>query len=277
MPTKTIQILGPFKRYSSISECIYCGAIGIELTHEHVLPRGIAGNALIFEKASCKTCAHKFNLEFENTILKQTMYPFRFKIGAPSKKKATWPTAINVLHHRLSGEPSRVQVRAYTQDALPLGLIAPRLRSPKIFTGEAATFLDTVDAWSNINSQELSQLYLSEAPVRVYVGQIDVSKFCRFLAKIAYAYIVGELGKNSFTPLLMPFINGQSQTFTDLVGGDYEIEAATENLHEIAPYVWHSDVDKYICVRLRLFACYGAPTYHLIVGLLHNDIAPTSR
>ena len=47
-----------------VGACIYCGRKDIELSREHVMPRGLGGNwapdgmanALVLKNASCKSC-----------------------------------------------------------------------------------------------------------------------------------------------------------------------------------------------------------------------------
>ena len=45
------------RRYAPVGRCIYCGAFSNALTKEHIIPFGLAGNALVLPKASCQTCA----------------------------------------------------------------------------------------------------------------------------------------------------------------------------------------------------------------------------
>jgi len=235
-----------------------------------VLPYAIAANAIIFKKASCEICAEQFKREFEAYVLSKTLYPFRFKIGAPTRNRKVRPKTLGV-HFALPSPPevpaTIVHTKQFVPAELPLDLIVLRLRPPKILRGEIASEHDKVDAWSNIDKARLVETAGPLRPIRIFVGEIHPLRFARFLAKIAYAYAIAEIGWGQFVPLILPLIFGRTNVVSDLVGGEYDLSPPTKGLHELHHYVTSFGGNNFVCVKLRLFSCYGAPTYHIVVGL----------
>jgi hypothetical protein len=90
----------------------------------------------------------------------------------------------------------------------------------------------------------------------------------RMLAKIGHAYAVAQRGLNSFKPYLLDVIAGRSDDLGNWVGGglDDPAEAASNQQHEVQLGPAHRHGRKHLAVTVRLFACYGAPRYHVIVG-----------
>jgi len=266
------QISDVRKRYPPPSKCIYCGASDKPLFDEHIIPYALAGDAVIFENASCKDCADEFNREFETEVLKHSFEIFRFKIDAPSrsirkrrkKRRISFPVEFGPHH----AEPRTIITDSVELDkhAHPGGMFVLLLRQPKIFSGIAASPNDTVDAWSNYNLEKL-KLIVGEGPVRVHVGPINPLHFARFIAKIGFSYAVAEWGENSFVPIILPLVRGEVDLFTDLVGGDYEIPPPNKHIHELSHYVVENSYGKFLCVRIRLFCFAGSPVYHIVVGL----------
>jgi hypothetical protein len=57
-----------------------------KLHKEHILAFGLAGDSLVLPKASCPTC-QKETEKVETVCLRQLWWPFRTKIGAPTRGK----------------------------------------------------------------------------------------------------------------------------------------------------------------------------------------------
>lgn len=88
------------------------------------------------------------------------------------------------------------------------------------------------------------------------------------LAKIGHAYAVATHAPGSFTPLLLPLLRGEAESFNDVVGGIYEFEPPTPELYRIQ---WlHDRVGShlYLTVKLRLWPFLGSPTYEIVAGAL---------
>ena len=99
-------------------------------------------------------------------------------------------------------------------------------------------------------------------------GGASPQYFARMLAKIAHAYAVAEIGADKFTPLLLDQILGtRAPRIGHLFGSERFNKPATKELHELS---WDketlSDGRAFYVVKIRLFACYGAPTHRVVVG-----------
>lgn len=271
MSTAT-QALG--RRFRGIGECIYCGGKDRPLFEEHIIPFAIAGDAVVFEAASCKQCADDFNKRFEGSVLQRSFEAFRFKIGAPSrsikkkKKRSMIEYPINFIHTTPGFPPLVTETKDVSRQEYPFGFIGLRLRPPKILMNIPASESDLVDGWTNLNGQRLKVLSKAAGRDTVLVGSINPTNFARFLAKIAYSYAVADVGKDSFRPLILPFLKGETNVFTDLVGGDYELPPPNNNMHELQCFVFDANAVTFRFVRLRLFSCYGSPVYHVVVGIV---------
>jgi hypothetical protein len=71
--------------------CIYCGRTKVELTDEHIIPKGFGNiHGDILHKASCKDCA-VITSAFELTMLRENLQPIRtvLQLAARSGKKMT--------------------------------------------------------------------------------------------------------------------------------------------------------------------------------------------
>lgn len=86
------------------------------------------------------------------------------------------------------------------------------------------------------------------------------------LAKIAHATAVGNLGLNAFIPLLPPYILGQDNCLSYIVGGYEADEAPLQVLHETVYEVWPATGAFLVLVKIRLFSQFGGPYVQVLVG-----------
>src|SRR5262245_13576001 len=82
----SIEIATPNQYFEPPGRCIYCRRKSLKLTKEHIIPFGLAANSLVFGKASCVKCAKKTHA-FETFCLRQMWWPFRTRLGIPSRNK----------------------------------------------------------------------------------------------------------------------------------------------------------------------------------------------
>lgn len=275
MDSKFIKIDGPYTQFPSIGECIYCKATGISLTDEHVLPYAIAGHAVVFKKASCRRCAEFFTKEFEQEIISQTLNPVRFKIGAPSRNKKSKPDVYKLPAEEVEGSSYITKEILFDRAGLPIGFVGLKLRLPRIVTGAPAATDEQIEGWGTVNTESIAILRKKYGIKRVYVGKINPLKFGRFLAKIAFSYAIGKYGNSYFKDIISPLLHGKIQEFTDLVGGEYEIQPLPEinpmqplPLHEISEGFFDVKDTRYLAIRIRLFSFLRTPTYYVVVGVI---------
>lgn len=102
---------------------------------------------------------------------------------------------------------------------------------------------------------------------------VDLVRFCQLLAKIAHVAAVAELGYDSFDHFLTGFIRtdvpkgAPSATHFDYVGCISEPRVpASDDLHEVEVGIIAWAGTTMLGARVRLFAKYGFPSYHIAVG-----------
>src|SRR5262245_41775945 len=96
-----IEIATPPKRYRPAGRCIYCGRRATKLSKEHIIPYGLAANSLVLPSASCRRCQQQTR-DFETICLRHMWWPFRTRIGAPSRGKEK-PTEFELKNIRVRG------------------------------------------------------------------------------------------------------------------------------------------------------------------------------
>jgi hypothetical protein len=110
--------------------------------------------------------------------------------------------------------------------------------------------------------------------VRLNPKGFGAMPFARFLAKMAHAFAVGEIGINGFHPTLCPIILEREPHFVfHYVGSGAGDEPASTRLHELSIRRQKQllatpggSVRDLFVVRIRLFARHGSPTHYIVVG-----------
>ena len=69
--------------------CIYCGARGVRLTDEHIVPYSLGG-AHVLKEASCDTCAD-ITKKFEQKVARDLLGDARTSFDAPSRRRQQRP------------------------------------------------------------------------------------------------------------------------------------------------------------------------------------------
>ena len=100
----------------------------------------------------------------------------------------------------------------------------------------------------------------------IQIGQINPYQFAQLLAKIAYGFAIGQWGYGSFKPIIHPLLKGDAATWTDLVGGDYDIPDPEPETFSLETYLVLGQSARYLCVRIRLWSFVGTPVYRVVVG-----------
>jgi hypothetical protein len=103
----------------------------------------------------------------------------------------------------------------------------------------------------------------------VRLGSIRELDFARMLAKTAHAYAFAKCGPDTFEPMLLDFILGDAENASYLVGGDPGPPPdQPDTMHDIFPIACRVEPSgaEYLLVAIRLFAFWGMPRYHVVVG-----------
>jgi hypothetical protein len=246
--------------------CIYCGATGLPLTDEHVLLDGLGGGHVLLE-ASCRDCANLINREFESYVLRVLLGPFREKFGIRSgnskKKRRPRPPQKLVLN-----KPDGSIVTVYPEkENMPPLLFLPIFERPGLLTGSLGNTL----TWGMFQFPWEMRKYLQHhGAVSVQTPPIDNIKFARWIAKIAHAFGVTQLG-DAFEPVLPRIIRGDASNILDFVGG---VPEETERrqpgyLLGVGQATDAHGADVAIAL-IRIFAQVAAPLYMAVLGPLNR-------
>lgn len=255
------------KDFPPVNRCIYCGGIG-DLTKEHVVPLGIAGNSLVLERASCRACA-KITGGIEGAVLEGALGILREKFSSPTRHKSrrTGMSRRNLARLDEHGEWVGIGTVDVPVEQLPAICIFPQLNAPRIFAPPDAGAGWTGEFWLWQEHVETpAPIASSTDGASIHVGKVNPELFARFLAKIAHGYAVAYLGVDGFTPFLPGLILDDSSDPFLYVGGYSEPPADPAALHQFEQGHAVLGGTKYALVRIRLFASLGAPEYVVVAG-----------
>jgi hypothetical protein len=275
MPLLTIESYTP---KPPIGRCIYCGTTDGPLTDEHVLPRGLRGQLILYE-ASCSTCQRLINT-FETAVLHKTWGLARTKLDFPTYNKRGRPRSARVdLQHW-----DTVVTRDIPIADAPAFIVLPRWHPPGYFTGldipvgympakatpdgrpDTCVIPADAGAVDRLKDSSLATGLRMVLPVTIY-------SLARLLAKIAYGYIVYTYGMGQLAEVfVLPGILGQREDLARWVGGsepsvlDSAVPYSPPRLHQVA----HAVDGDLVQVFIRLFARMDpqAPEYGVVVGRL---------
>jgi hypothetical protein len=273
-----IRIVTVPHRYVPIGHCIYCGTYANKLHKEHILPFGLAGDSLVLPKASCPTC-QKETEKVETICLRQLWWPFRTKIGAPTRGKEV-PEKFLLRRMRVNNyDRENDVITSYTQlstddlkpEEFPLFYLTFAFPPPGILEGRQSSEDVEYRGWCRIDDSEFKKVAARDKEgFRLAPGRPEA--VCRMLAKIAHSYAEAEFGSELFKPVLTDYIRGAPTDRLQWVGGCEPIPPATSALHEIEITQETVRETTYLVINIRLFACIGAPKYRVVIGELFRPL-----
>jgi hypothetical protein len=254
-------------KYKPVGKCIYCGRNSLQLSDEHIIAEAIGGN-VILPKASCHRCS-KITTKLEGHCFRGTLGAFRVQTKSPSKRTKQRPSSYKLTVQDENGSFSQLDIPI---ESYPAFLMLPKFNSmPKILSGEHIDPAITCDAWAHVTKPNpVIGTYKT-----IVSGPFNANRWLRMLAKIAHSYAIAELGLSAFKPLLPKLILGHKSATLELFGciGD-TIPPAEDigkgithhRIHLISAKKSDNSEVEYLVADLRLFANYGSPQYHIVVG-----------
>jgi hypothetical protein len=255
--------------YPPLWKCMYCEAVGVPLSTEHIIPAGLGGQ-LVLPRSSCEAC-RRTTRNFETTCLRTIMGNARVHFQYPTKNPERRPDKLKAKV-RIKDRIATVEVAVKDHPAA-LHLIAfdePRImRADHIPRGQ---FIG--HPWYYpINFNPERDLAKGITGLRVSFQPLV---FSRMLAKIAHGYATAIVGLDAFTPLATELIRGLSDNAPYLVGG--EMAAGTDPLpgvlYDLNLERRLEGENEYLVSRIRIFSHLGAPRYHVVVGKLGDGQCP---
>lgn len=250
-----------------IGKCIYCGASGDGLGKEHAIPYGLNGPWTLL-RASCSRCAD-ITHRFERDTLRSLLSPVRTVLAMQSRRPRLRPRSLalvlesNGVQRTIQVPPNEFPLYLPTPLFPPPGCLTGALQSPGIST--QLKFLHLAGP----SLEEVVKRYAADfAGARLNFSPLD---FARTLAKIAFTAAVYVVGLSPFTKTpIRRVILGEDSSVSHWVGswtGEPVNEA--KGLHAMKVRASGTDIH----VILRLFAQFGAPEYHVVLGPADPEFA----
>ena len=259
--------------------CIYCGATDVPLADEHIVPKALTGNGVIFRKASCKACEGIIN-PFEQFVLRRTYGNLRVQIDAPTRRpkdrKMTIDHPFILLdeHRRVKGRWT-VQTAWNKSPVLCPSWVAPW---PGLLVGRDPSPIVAGQKW--LYEDHLLDAFIHkvrrffQAHGAMYeAGKIDGGGFLRFIAKMAHGYAVATKGYESFDWLTQGIILGTDPNISHLVGGEPHVPPGDKETGAAVKFEVGEPTDElpYLLIKVRLFEFLGTPEHIVVVGRRRAD------
>jgi hypothetical protein len=263
------------KSYDPVNQCIYCGAQGVPLSKEHLIPYSLNGKHVL-PKASCAAHAEitsSLELDFSRTAYGI----YRAENGISSRKKKRLAESLSKTVE-LEGERfdgTKVMVEVPIGKAPPVPVVI-RLNAPGILTGaapdaEGECRMDlppTPDPRLRAlrESLGLKSLYSS-------VATVPFTNILRVLAKIAHSYAVAELGVNGFRPVLLDLIlTGPGSVALWHYIGEHDPPAA-QSESELELRYLRIGTEIWVVVDISFHFFPRMPKYQVFVGTVKDGMA----
>ncbi len=252
--------------FSSIGKCIYCGFSEGRLTDEHIIPLSMGG-VQIMKEASCDSCAtitSRFELKFARDIFGD----FRTKYKLPSRKNKKRPD----LKFVNTGNGNGIMV-PFSEFPAPTYM----LKCTKAgILNNISSNADMSYWWQIVmitNYSELDKFTEKYGSDVTYRFRHSPKEFAQTLAKIAHSYVMAHWGKYEFEKLALDLILGKSENLSYVVGGSLEIMPSVQDAGHLLGIEFLTNSNRnllLIIVNIRLFASFGTPNYHVVVGKVED-------
>lgn len=248
-----------------LGECIYCGTVDGELTREHAVPYGLNGPWTLL-RASCPVCADVTH-RFERDALKGLFPALRAVMAFQTRRPRDRPRVLPlVVENR--GQQRVVQLPL---DDYPVYLPCPIWSEPGILSQRRDTPTGFRLEFRHLAGPTFEAVAERFQPCDFVGARLSFSpgEFARMIAKAAYCAAVHALG---VAPLrrspVRSAILGHDRNAARWVGlwlgpemnaqcglHGIQIRASGAQLHAV----------------VRLFAQFGAPEYHVVLGEADDD------
>jgi hypothetical protein len=233
---------------------------------------GLGGTIELLE-ASCRKCESTTSA-FEAKVIQSIFDIPRRALGVRTRAKTANPR----LPFKVVVGGADVELRV-PFDVHPKLLLMPHYGAPNIVSGLPPERCNLSGVWfhyfkdSGLTPTDLK----AQGHEGAYSPPLDTVSFAQFLAKIAHAFAVSQVGFRAFKPFLCEALRtdfGKKGVWAEryhFVGGRPDNYPASSALHELG-ILLTKPIDKWlVVVRIRLFACLGAPIYLVAVGALPGE------
>ena len=254
-----------------IGECIYCGSRAEPLSREHAVPYGLNGPWTLL-RASCSSCAiitHKF----ERDSLRDLWLPIRAVLQLNTRRPQDRPRALPLILES-NGIRRTIDVPiAEFPGYLPIPVFPP----PGIVVGRSREErVDPTFQFQHVRGPTFETV-AARFPGTDFVGgrvTLKPEMYARMLAKIAYCAAVHAIGIAPVrrSPLRDVILGIDRDVFHWVGSWQGEQMNDSKGLHSMQLHASGSDLH----VILRLFAQFGAPEYHVSLGVADEAFVASS-
>lgn len=253
------------RRLPPIGKCIYCGTTKAPLGREHPIPLGMGGDVILPE-ASCAPCAAVTG-GIEQRVMRTMWGPFRTLANFPTRHPKDRPKRLKLDVEYTDGRADQIMVKPEEYPAMLNLPIFPPARALRGLPDNGRTPVNVVN-WSWVDNDSLAAL--ANYDIKTFHSDpVDSHKLVQMLAKIAHCQATIEYGVGGFQPLVLDLIFGRNECMNLFVGcGNAPQSPPDPELHNVRSFT-HNEHGM-ILIEIRLFACLGAPRYHVVAGLKHG-------
>ena len=255
---------GPTK-YPTKGVCIYCGAVGIRLTDEHIIAKSLGGQHVI-DDASCDECA-KITKRFEEDVAREMWGDARIAFNAPSRRKNKRPRHVYLPDPKFPHDRGKDLKVAYAD--YPAVMVFYQMHRAGILQGLPED-VDISGSWllQSVFDSAKAKAFDQRFPGRLTARFRHVPEsFGRLVAKIGYCQALTLLDPGEFRPICLPYILGKKRNVSFVVGGRFEIPSPNAALGYSMSTFTFGKYDRLMIVsEVRLFANAHTPIYHVVVG-----------
>lgn len=253
--------------YPSRGLCIYCGATGVTLTDEHIVPLSLGG-VHVLRCASCGGCAD-ITKKFEQKIARDLWGDARTAFDAPSRRKKQRPSVIMLTDPTAPAAQIAVPAREYSA-----GFVFYTMGLAGILQGLPET-TDISGSWQMvvIDDDRRRAEFLKKNDGKLVIKFRHVPQdFGRLLIKIAYCQVLTTLDPGDFRPFCLPYILGTRQNVSYLVGNSPGQPAPTPDIgYSLTTGSIPIPGALLLVASVRLYANTHAPEYLVVVGSVMGE------
>jgi hypothetical protein len=258
----------PEIHFGPVGQCIYCKAVAVPLSNEHIIPDGLGGN-LILLKSSCKSCA-KITGRIETKVLQMMFGSTRAALGMRSLKSIKAKRAqIDTLVVRLGDINSTDAHEVSIENEPPFFLAMFRTNGPPGIlrpAGSPAPLFEPV--WIvPTDIRKRSEKNFGENYSVVLHLDVNYNIMIQMIMKISHAYAVACLGLDGFNPLLSDHIIGDQKNIDFTFVGARDHSVPFYSLHDLKLIKKFGPDGKlyWICL-VRVFSFLATPLIGVVVG-----------
>jgi hypothetical protein len=268
-------------RIEPAGRCIYCGAKSYDplrpelpLGDEHIVPLSLGGKSLL-PAASCKRC-EGVTSAFEGTVARSIFGPMRIALNLPTRRRRDRPTVLPLKARFADGSETQILV---APEQYPLMCCVPSLGRARLLAprdppdGRESSFSVVFPGGKEIADRQMQILAEEHGADTIVVSTgAPLNSFTLILCKIAQAYSATVIGLNNFHSFLGDMIaRANADALGFYVGSSESASEKSDELHEVSAFYFIRGGQKYLAIRIWLFASWRFPVYHVVVGRIFHD------